>query len=160
MKAKQYLLTLFVMFGLIMITSPVTSAQTCDGSGNNFVDLDGDGFNDNAPDADGDGIPNGLDPDYIKQAKDGTGYMHKKGQASTTANSGEVQPMTQSKIMTKYQTANKFMTANSYKFQKRINQSADAMGQMSGVCDGTGPIDGTGSGTCDGDGPHGPKGNK
>ncbi len=31
-----------------------------------FVDENNDGFNDNAPDDDGDGIPNGLDPDYVK----------------------------------------------------------------------------------------------
>ncbi len=37
-----------------------------------FVDADGDGYNDNAPDDDGDGIPNGLDPDYVKE-------KHKKG---------------------------------------------------------------------------------
>lgn len=39
-------------------TTPVTH-------GDNFVDLNGDGYNDNAPDNDGDGIPNGMDPDYI-----------------------------------------------------------------------------------------------
>ncbi len=32
-----------------------------------FVDKNGDGYNDNAPDHDGDGIPNGLDPDWLKQ---------------------------------------------------------------------------------------------
>ena len=34
--------------------------------GKGFVDKNNDGFNDNAPDDDGDGIPNGLDPDYVK----------------------------------------------------------------------------------------------
>ena len=32
-----------------------------------FVDENGDGYNDNAPDHDGDGIPNGQDPDWVRQ---------------------------------------------------------------------------------------------
>ena len=74
MKIRNLLLTVFTILGLVMLTTPATQAQTCDGTGSNFVDLDGDGFNDNAPDFDGDGIPNGLDEDYIKNAQDGDGY--------------------------------------------------------------------------------------
>eukprot|EP01156_Anaeramoeba_ignava_P004893 Anaeramoba_ignava/a2384_3.p1 GENE.a2384_3~~a2384_3.p1 ORF type:complete len:140 (+),score=36.03 a2384_3:180-599(+) len=39
-----------------------------------FVDENGDGYNDNARDDDGDGIPNFFDEDYVRQAKDGSGY--------------------------------------------------------------------------------------
>ncbi len=38
-----------------------------------FMDEDGDGINDLAPDHDGDGIPNGKDPDWVKNKRDGTG---------------------------------------------------------------------------------------
>jgi hypothetical protein len=43
------------------------------GQGRGFVDEDGDGVNDLAPDHDGDGIPNGKDPDWVKNKRDGTG---------------------------------------------------------------------------------------
>ena len=46
--------------------------------GGGFVDEDGDGVNDLAPDHDGDGIPNGQDPDWVKNKEDGTGYKHGK----------------------------------------------------------------------------------
>ena len=64
---------------------PVECPGDGTGSGNGngpgmFVDADGDGFNDLAPDADGDGIPNGLDDDFVKP-EDGTGAMHRHGQA-------------------------------------------------------------------------------
>jgi len=41
-----------------------------------FLDENGDGVNDLAPDHDGDGIPNGQDPDWVKNKRDGTGYQH------------------------------------------------------------------------------------
>ena len=73
---KLFNLTItFLALGLLVLAPNITSAQTCDEKGNNFVDTNGDGFNDNAPDHDGDGIPNGLDEDYIKP-EDGTGYQH------------------------------------------------------------------------------------
>ncbi|MCK4573486.1 MAG: hypothetical protein KAU36_03900 [candidate division Zixibacteria bacterium] len=65
-----------LLLTLLFVGGTSVNAQTCDGGGKNFVDLDGDGFNDNARDADGDGIPNGLDPDYVKGAKDGEGYKN------------------------------------------------------------------------------------
>lgn len=46
--------------------------------GGGFVDENGDGINDLAPDHDGDGIPNGQDPDWVKNKQDGTGYQHGK----------------------------------------------------------------------------------
>lgn len=76
---------IFLMAGMVMVTSPNAQEQTCEGNGLKFIDLNGDGFNDNAPDHDGDGIPNGLDPDYIKRAQDGNGYKYgplKKGSES------------------------------------------------------------------------------
>gem|GEM_PF-7093568 len=57
---------LALILGLALLFPTTGAAQTCDGGGKNFVDLDGDGINDNAPDHDGDGIPNGLDPDWVK----------------------------------------------------------------------------------------------
>ena len=41
--------------------------------GNQFVDVNADGYNDNAPDVDGDGIPNGRDENYTgsKNRKNG-----------------------------------------------------------------------------------------
>jgi len=66
-------------------TTPVTH-------GDNFVDLNGDGYNDNAPDNDEDGIPNGMDPDYIPKGSqdesngfvdlDGDGINDNAGQGS------------------------------------------------------------------------------
>jgi hypothetical protein len=44
--------------------------------GGGFVDENGDGINDLAPDHDGDGVPNGQDPDWVKNKRDGTGYKH------------------------------------------------------------------------------------
>jgi hypothetical protein len=41
-----------------------------------FADENGDGINDLAPDHDGDGVPNGQDPDWVKNKRDGTGYQH------------------------------------------------------------------------------------
>lgn len=43
------------------------------GQGRGFLDEDGDGVNDLAPDHDGDGLPNGKDPDWVKNKRDGTG---------------------------------------------------------------------------------------
>ena len=42
-------------------------------SGVSDTDSDGDGVNDLAPDHDGDGLPNGQDPDWVKNKRDGTG---------------------------------------------------------------------------------------
>jgi len=43
------------------------------GKGRGFVDEDGDGVNDLARDSDGDGLPNGKDPDWVKNKRDGIG---------------------------------------------------------------------------------------
>ena len=152
MNTKNILLTLFLIAGLFMITAPATQAQTCEGKGPNFVDLNGDGFNDNAPDHDGDGIPNGLDPDYIKMAQDGSGYMHQKGEMNKYAYKGK----DDSQKMNKFQKGNRFQTANSYKFQYRYNQASGTNGQGAGNCGGIGPQGG--SGIIDGNGHHGPMG--
>lgn len=149
MKTTQTLLIGLLMFGVMAILSPSTQAQTCDSTNSNFVDLDGDGFNDNAPDHDGDGIPNGQDPDYIKQAKDGTGQQ--KGKLNKTGQADG------SKSMNKFQKKNRFGKANSSKFQNRAKGSGNqASGTGTGVCDGTGPKGG--SAVCDGSGPKGPRG--
>ena len=75
-------LMIMLIIGMILLAYTGIQAETRNRTGTNFVDLDGDGFNDNAPDHDGDGIPNGLDPDYIKSAQDGTGYQNGDGNAS------------------------------------------------------------------------------
>lgn len=154
MKKTNLLIALLALAGMLLLTAPATQAQVCDSTGNNFVDLNGDGFNDNAPDADGDGIPNGLDPDYIKNAQDGEGYKMQKGKM----NSGAEKGIAQAKTQNKFKTGNKFQKGNMYKFQKRVNQYAGTSGQGTGVCDGTGPQGG--SGICDGTGPKGQQGRR
>ena len=69
-----------------------------------FVDENNDGYNDNAPDDDGDGIPNGLDPDYVRNKNkkkfidlDGDGindYIQNRGGkgANSLRNNGTVVP--------------------------------------------------------------------
>jgi hypothetical protein len=146
MKLRNTLLTALVALGLVMLTAQVTPAQTCDGTGKNFVDVNGDGFNDNAADHDGDGIPNGLDEDYIKNAKTGTGYQHQNGQAGANA------VQAQTKAMTKSQRFNKLQAFSGNMYQKRIG-AANSGGSGAGMCDGTGPKGG--SGVCDGTGPKG-----
>ena len=47
--------------------------------GPGFVDLNGDGINDNAPDHDGDGIPNGQDPEYLRNNMNGKGFIDLDG---------------------------------------------------------------------------------
>lgn len=150
MKTIYTLFLGLLVFTVMAVLAPSTQAQTCDSTNTNFVDLDGDGFNDNAPDHDGDGIPNGQDPDYIKQAKDGTGLQ--KGKLNKTGQAEGI------KSMNKFQKKNRFGEANSTKFQSRakkgsINQTA---GTGTGVADGSGPRGG--SAVCDGSGPKGPKG--
>lgn len=144
------ILTALAIFGLVFVSAPAMQAQTCNGNGSNFVDLDGDGFNDNAPDADGDGIPNGLDEDYVKP-EDGTGQQ--KGQLG--GNKGE--GMAQTKTMTKEQKFNKLQAAAGAANQHRNGASGSMSGSGTGVCDGTGG--GSGSGVCDGTGPKGGKKN-
>ncbi len=94
---------LALIVGLTFISGGSALAQTCDSTRSGFVDMNGDGFNDNAPDHDGDGIPNGQDPDWIKNPQDGTGYMHKnmKGTAAQTQNKGEDKPGVQNRAMKK-----------------------------------------------------------
>ena len=143
-------LTLSFLFVAAMIFMGPTGAmaQTCEGDGTNFVDLDGDGFNDNAPDHDGDGIPNGLDPDYIKNAQDGTGLQKGKLNRGTKAN------LQQSKLMTKSMKFNRQQSLSASMFQKRLGSLGEFGGNGTGICDGSG-AGSAGTGICDGDGPHG-----
>ena len=178
MNIKNIMLTAFAILGLAMLTTPATQAQTCDGSGGNFVDLDGDGYNDNAPDFDGDGIPNGLDDDYVKPEDgsggnfvdiDGDGFNDnapdydgdgipngldddyvkpEDGTGYKKGKLGENQGLGMSQIKT--QKFNRLKSFNGNMFQKRIN----AIGAGSGVSNGTGEGI-VGSGECDGTGPNG-----
>ncbi len=152
MKRLQTLFLGLLVFTVMAVLAPSTQAQTCDSTHSNFVDLDGDGFNDNAPDQDGDGIPNGLDPDYVKHAQDGTGMQKGKRKNSGTAVG------TASGTMNKFQKKNRFGKANSAKFQSRAYKRSgnQAFGTGTGVCDGSGPQGG--SAVCDGSGPKGPRG--
>ncbi|MBN1638015.1 MAG: hypothetical protein JW866_03550 [Ignavibacteriales bacterium] len=61
---KILFILLFILLHSVIFSQDTTNQNN---QGNNFIDLDGDGYNDNAPDHDGDGIPNGLDPDYNPQ---------------------------------------------------------------------------------------------
>lgn len=148
MKIKNIMLTALAIIGLAMLTTPATQAQTCDGTGSNFVDLNGDGFNDNAPDHDGDGIPNGLDADYVKNAQDGSGYQ--KGELGKN----QSRAMAQNKTMTKSQKFNRLQAFEGNMFQKRLGALGDMSGSGAGVCDGSGGGM-AGSGVCDGTGPKG-----
>lgn len=158
-KLASATLAALVMFGMVMFAPVAIHAQSCDGTGKNFVDLDGDGFNDNAPDHDGDGIPNGLDPDYIKNAQDGDGY--KNGKLGENAKA----EMTQERTMSQQQNKNqeKTMTQEQVKTQEQVqtgeqkfNRARTASGStfQKKLGEGTGSGD-PGSGTCDGTGPHG-----
>lgn len=160
MKFQHILLTAFAIFGLLLLTTPATQAQTCDGNGTHFIDLNGDGFNDNAPDHDGDGIPNGLDPDWIKNAQDGSGTQagmlganKGEGMAQTKAQT-KTQTKAQSKAMSQTQKFYKFQAFEGSMFQKRLGALGGSSGSGAGVCDGSGGgMDGTG--LCDGTGPNG-----
>lgn len=160
MKTSNILLTVLAILGLAMLTSPALQAQTCDGTGSHYVDLNGDGFNDNAPDADGDGIPNGLDPDWIKNAQDGDGYQHQKGKAKADMGLSASQSKTMSKsgtmsqTMTKSQQFYRLQAFNGNLFQYRYGSFGIANGPGDGICDGTGG-NGSGTGVCDGTGPNG-----
>jgi hypothetical protein len=149
MKITNIVLAALLMLGLLVITAPATQAQTCDGSGKHFVDVNGDGFNDNAPDEDGDGIPNGLDPDYIKYAQDGTGYMNGKTDNDGTA--AKVQEKTMAKQQQKF---NRIQSFYGYLFQHRLGALNGTVASGTPVGDGTGGAM-NGTGVCDGTGPHG-----
>ena len=144
MRIRNILLTTLAILGLALLASPGTEAQTCNGGGKNFVDLNGDGFNDNAPDLDGDGIPNGLDPDYVKSAGVGTGYQN--GKLGANKEQGTVNKQTRTR-------AQKFTRLQSATGEVSRNRVGAKNGSAAGVCNGTGQ--GTGTGVCDGTGPHG-----
>lgn len=148
MNFRNLFLTALAIIGLALFAGPAVQAQTCDGAGNNFVDLNGDGFNDNAPDLDGDGIPNGLDEDFIKHAQDGDGYQHRAGAQ------GEAQAQTRTKAMTKAQMFNQVQSQFGSMFQYRNGALGTTGGSGNGVCDGTGGGM-NGGGVCDGTGPNG-----
>ena len=160
MKTTNIVLAALLMLGLLVITAPVTQAQTCNGQGKNFVDLDGDGFNDNAPDADGDGIPNGLDPDYVKYAQDGDGYKNGQlnGQSVDVETSASLQDGTgskyQNKSMAKQQKFNRVQSSFGYLFQHRLGALNGTVASGTAMGDGTGGAQ-NGTGICDGTGPNG-----
>lgn len=138
-----------LLIGFTFIGGSNAVAQTCPGNGSNFVDKDGDGFNDNAPDADGDGIPNGLDTDYVKQAKDGDGYKHGVAARKSTGNGNKT-------------FARKFNQARRASGTQAVSGGAFGTGQRgfgNGACDGTG-LRGNGTGVCDGTGPKGHRGGR
>ena len=142
-----------LLFGALVLPQsgcqkPAPQAQTCTGTGSNFVDLNGDGFNDNAPDLDGDGIPNGLDEDYVKHAQDGTGYQHRNASGLAASTRNKVQ------AMNKAQQFNQLQSRFGNLYQFRNGALGSLSGSGAGVCDGTGGgMNGTG--VCDGAGPHG-----
>ncbi len=83
MKRNNKLLLTALATLAVLVLGQSVQAQTCDSTGTGegrrgitFVDANGDGFNDNAPDADGDGIPNGQDPDYVRNGSGrGQGFV-------------------------------------------------------------------------------------
>jgi hypothetical protein len=149
MKIKNIILTAVAIIGLAMLTTPGTQAQTCNGTGANFVDLNGDGFNDNASDHDGDGIPNGLDADYVKNAQDGSGYQ--KGKLGESQGEG----MAQNRTMTKSQKFHRLQAFEGSIFRYRFGALGGMNGSGAGICDGTGGGMAGGSGLGGGNGHNG-----
>ena len=148
MKTKNALLTAIAIIGLAMLYTPATQAQTCDGSGKNFVDLNGDGFNDNAPDHDGDGIPNGLDEDYVKNPQDGNGYQNGRNpEADSTA-------QIQTRKRSNSQEFKRLQAMNGYMFQNQAHAEGGMYGSRNGLGDGSGGRM-AGIRICNGTGSHG-----
>jgi hypothetical protein len=146
--------TMFSLTGVVALLLALTLmlpggaiAQTCDGQGKKFVDVDGDGINDNAPDHDNDGIPNGLDPDWVKYAQDGDGYQHRNGEAV------QAQNKSQAKTQNGELFQKKLMTMRWYQamFQHRVSlaEPGDGTGLRCGF--GAGPN----AGAVKGPGPNG-----
>ena len=133
MRNRNSLLTAVALLALALFATPALQAQTCDGTGINFVDLDGDGYNDNAADLDGDGIPNGLDDDFIKNAQDGSGYQNGRNIDGGFSVMG--------------QGLNRLRLLLGDMFQNKFG--------LFGEANGPGDCDGDGTGDCDGAGPHG-----
>ena len=140
-------LSIMVMVGMILLAPTGTQAQTCNMTGTNFIDLDGDGFNDNAPDHDGDGIPNGLDPDYIKNAQDGTGYQNGNGK------NGSEPGLTRSQFQSKFMYTKRIQSGTASMFMKKLGEFGDMEGSGSLIRNHTG--EGTGSQTGKGTDPQG-----
>jgi hypothetical protein len=141
-------LSIMVMVGMILLVPTGTQAQTCNMTGTNFVDLDGDGFNDNAPDHDGDGIPNGLDPDYTMNAQDGTGCQNGNGK------NGSEPGLTRTQIQSKYMYIKRLQTGTASMFKKKLGEFGDMEGSGSLIRNRIGN-GGEGSQTGKGTGPQG-----
>lgn len=146
MRIRNIALAAMVMLGSVLLLMPVAGAQTCDGTGNNFVDLNGDGFNDNAWDDDGDGIPNGLDADYVKHAQDGTGYQMRNGHGEHASADVMDNNMTQTRNHQRLRALNCEAFCNGLSSFGTTNGIGGAGHNGSGigmsgdaVCDGTGP---------------------
>ncbi len=74
-KVMKKIISMVAVFGIVFSVSQVTPVvanaaqnqyKAFSGGLRSFIDLNGDSINDNAPDDDGDGIPNGQDPDYLR----------------------------------------------------------------------------------------------
>ena len=125
-------LSILLMIGMILLASTGIQAQTCNKTGTNFIDLDGDGFSDNAPDHDDDGIPNGLDPDYIKSAQDGTGYQNGNGK------DGSEPALTRTQTQSKYMYIKRLQTGTASMFMKKLGEFGDMEGSGSLIRNRTG----------------------
>ena len=97
--------------------------------GPGFVDLNGDGINDNAPDHDGDGIPNGQDPDYLRNNMNGKGFIDLDGDGIND-NMGSGLRSKQGRGRGGFGNGTGFAPANGTGFGPGVN---------SGNCDFTGP---------------------
>jgi len=118
---------------------PVSKVRVVTG---NFIDLNGDGFNDNAPDADGDGIPNGQDPDYVRNANSrGHGFIDLDGNGINDYAQdadGDGIPNGQDPDFVRPQdgTGSMFMKRLGFKGLGQFNSNWEL---GTGECDGTGP---------------------
>ncbi len=100
-KIMKKIISMVAVFGIVFGVSQVTpvvanAAQNQHGafSGGlrSFIDLNGDSINDNAPDDDGDGIPNGQDPDYLRN-KSASGKNRPAGAGSGVCTNPAVAPV-------------------------------------------------------------------
>lgn len=130
----RFSLMFMLAAGLVFIMAPTASAQTSQGDGKGFIDVDGDGLNDNARDDDGDGIPNGQDDDYLPP-QDGSGAQN--NMAMQKKNKGETQEAFRNRIQTFQRTGTMSQVQTRTKGKGNGDGSGSANG--GGDCDGTGP---------------------
>ncbi|NWF49623.1 MAG: hypothetical protein HXY49_03690 [Ignavibacteriaceae bacterium] len=134
--------------------------------GNQFVDLNADGYNDNAPDVDGDGIPNGRDEDYAgtKIRNNGRGFVDLNGDGlndNAFDSDGDGIPNGKDSDFIKPEDGTGRKNMNGKNNHNNSGEKKYGPGNGNGN-NSLGPKygNGTGTGTCDGTGPKGNRGGR